>query len=159
MSTTLAHDGQENGCNGYDREINTELLLLSERAAVMPTSLAVGKSYELILNPQSEETMLAEPHRLSLDDASFAVILPLSLSTSAKYRISVSSESWVDVVKRIKETATYEVVPSTDFSGRFECKTLRKLVEYDLNHDDTYYLQLTGSPTSKIQIVITVVKA
>lgn len=152
---TIAHEAKDNSCGGYDRNVTQELELLSHDVNEMPTSLNIGKAYQIQLKPQTDIMMLAEPHRISLDDASFAVILPLEIPKTGDYRISVSAESWVDIVKKVDKNNAYEVVSSSDFNGRFECITLRKLVEYHLTENEHYFVQISGATSSNIKLLVT----
>ncbi len=154
-SISFAHEAENNGCDGYQQNVERELTLLSEQTTAMPTSLDIDTPYTLSLIPQNTVKLLAEPHRLSLDDASYAVIIPLDLKQSGDYRISISTEGWIDVVEKIANSDQYQVVASNDFGGRFECDVLRKLVDYSLDKDKHYFLQLSGATASSIKAVIT----
>lgn len=154
-SYSFAHEAKDNSCNGYDRNVSQELKLLSQDVSEIPAILNVGEAYQIKLKPQTGITLLAEPNRLSLDEASFAVILPLKIAKTGDYRISVSAESWIDIVKKIDKTDDYQIVSSHDFNGRFDCAVLRKLVEYQLDENDSYFLQITGATSSNIKLLVT----
>lgn len=152
--TTIA----SNNCDGYDRDVQAELNQLKaathlslERTSNFANKIDLSSVYLLTLSPQDTIRLRAEPHRLSLDDGSFAGLFAFTVPQDGKYRISASDEVWIDVVH---EQTTPEVLSSTAFSGQFECPTLRKLVEFDLQKDLPYILQLSGATAAQLKILI-----
>lgn len=154
-SYAIADEVKDNSCMSYDRNVTQELELLSHAIKATPTSISIKKAYQIQLAPQSDIIMLAEPNRISLDDASFALILPLDIPKTGDYRVSISSEAWIDVIKNTDKNNKYEVVSSNDFTGHADCKILRKLVEFSLDKNEQYFLQLSGATSSNITILVT----
>jgi hypothetical protein len=66
---------------------------------------------------------------------------------AAIYKITLSSESWIDVVQN------GHAVKSSGFSGAVGCEGIRKSVKFDLAAQP-FTLQLSGAPANTIRIVV-----
>jgi len=88
------------------------------------------------------------PERAPNSAASFAGFIQASPpSRAATYKITVSSESWIDVVQ------DGHTVKSAAFSGATGCEGVRKSVKFDLAARP-FTLELSDVPTNSIRIVV-----
>jgi hypothetical protein len=144
---THRHEGgDDQGCDAYEADVGMDLALLGgDRAELtagdapggMP-EMQVAEGYRVTLVPQQDMTFPVDPTRHMLAEGAFAGLMAFEVPVAGSYRISLSDDSWVDVV------ADGEALESTDFSGRHACADLRKWVSYDLEPGRTYTLMLSG---------------
>ena len=88
------------------------------------------------------------PERAPRSPASFAGLVQVSAPTKAAiYKITTSSESWIDVVQDGR------TVKSSAFSGAVGCEGIRKSVKFDLAAKP-FTLQLSGVPANTIRVVV-----
>jgi hypothetical protein len=88
------------------------------------------------------------PGRAPKTPASFAGFVQVSApAKAATYKITTSSESWIDVVQ------DGHTVKSSDFSGAVGCEGIRKSVKFNLTAQP-FTLQLSGAPADSIRVVV-----
>jgi hypothetical protein len=88
------------------------------------------------------------PERAPKSPASFAGFVQVSAPPrAATYKITLSSESWIDVVQN------GHAVESSGFSGAVGCEGIRKSVKFDLAAQP-FTLQLSGAPANTIRVVV-----
>jgi hypothetical protein len=88
------------------------------------------------------------PERVPKSPASFAGFVQVSApSKAATYKITTSSESWIDVVQ------DGHTVKSSAFSGAVGCEGIRKSVKFNLAAQP-FTLQLSGAPADSIRVVV-----
>jgi hypothetical protein len=88
------------------------------------------------------------PERAPKSPASFAgFVQVLAPPKTATYKITLSSESWIDVVQ------DGHTVKSSGFSGAVGCEGIRKSVKFDLAAQP-FTLQLSGAPANTIRVVV-----
>lgn len=88
------------------------------------------------------------PERTPKSAASFAGFVQVSAPPkAATYKITLSAESWIDVVQ------DGHTVRSSAFSGAIGCEGVRKSVKFELA-PQPFTLQLSGAPTDSIRIVV-----
>jgi hypothetical protein len=88
------------------------------------------------------------PERAPKSPASFAGFVQVPAPPkAATYKITLSSESWIDVVQN------GHAVKSSGFSGAVGCEGIRKSVKFDLAAQP-FTLQLSGAPANTIRVVV-----
>jgi hypothetical protein len=88
------------------------------------------------------------PERAPKSTASFAGFVQVSAPPKiATYKITLSSESWIDVVQ------DGNTVKSSGFTGAVGCEGIRKSVKFNLAAQP-FTLQLSGAPADSIRVVV-----
>jgi hypothetical protein len=88
------------------------------------------------------------PERAPKSPASFAGFVQVSApSKAATYTITLSAESWIDIVQ------DGHAVKSSGFSGAVGCEGIRKSVKFYLAAQP-FTLQLSGAPANTIRVVV-----
>jgi hypothetical protein len=88
------------------------------------------------------------PERAPKSPTSFAGFVQVSAPPkAATYKITLSSESWIDVVQ------DGHALKSSGFSGALGCEGIRKSVKFDLAAQ-AFTLQLSGAPANTIRVVV-----
>lgn len=148
-------------CENYPQDVTRDVaMLLAEgeplvSAADAGTELpqvSLSRHHVVRLHPQAEVNFSTPPSRVMLADGSFAGIMSFRVAESGSYRISLTGETWVDVL------VDGEHLDARAFAGRTACKPLRKLVEYVLEADTQYTLLLSGGSTETLGMLIHVVE-
>ena len=80
----------------------------------------------------------------------FAGLLELTVPADGIYRISASSRTWIDVLDR--ETAVARVRPTHRLH---RCGHVHKSVEFSLRKGGSYWLEVSGSESPVISLIIT----
>lgn len=80
----------------------------------------------------------------------FAGLLELTVPADGIYRISASSRTWIDVLDR--ETAVARVRPTHRLH---RCGHVHKSVEFSLRKGGSYWLEVSGSDSPVISLIIT----
>jgi hypothetical protein len=112
-------------------------------------SILPGRLYAVALQPQEALRFPAAPSKKMLADGASAGLLKLRIAEAGRYRISVDTGLWLDVVRDGK------LVESHDFQGITECKAPRKIVLYDLPAGIDVYLQASASSASSVRLSVT----
>lgn len=100
------------------------------------------------LLPFADAKLPAAPKRAPKSPSSFAGFLQVPAPAhAATYKITLSSEGWIDVVQNGK------AVKSTAFSGATGCAGVRKSVKFMLAVQP-FTIELSGVPASTIAIAI-----
>jgi hypothetical protein len=108
----------------------------------IPFAAAIG------LNTFADAKLPFPPERAPKSPASFAGFVQVATPPkAATYKITLSSESWIDVVQN------GHAVKSSAFSGAVGCAGLRKSVKFDLAAQP-FTLQLSGAPADTIRVVV-----
>lgn len=112
-----------------------------------------GRRYDMRLHPQAEVALAARPAKPMLDDAATAGLLTFTVPEDGRYRVSITTGHWIDVVD------AGQVVPSLDFQGRRGCPLVHKIVEFELQAGRDLVLQFAGGAVDEAGVVITRVAA
>jgi hypothetical protein len=110
--------------------------------------IAPERLYELTLTPQNQVTFPLAPGKKALTDGAFAGVAQVRITTPGRYRVSLDGPFWIDVVANGKLLAT------TNFTGNHQCKSLRKLVEFELPAGQVL-LQLSGAGQERVRVALT----
>ncbi|HTE41808.1 MAG TPA: hypothetical protein VK629_13335 [Steroidobacteraceae bacterium] len=157
LTVPAAHPADD-PCTKFTWDVKNELAVMNQSANAVTVAtkagasvpqLEVGKLYELQLAAQNKVTFAAKPAKPTLDDGGQAGLVKFKTDEAGRYRISVTSGHWIDVVDGAL------VIASRDFQGMRGCERPRKIVEYELAAARDLVLQLSGSTDAKITLAIT----
>lgn len=144
-------------CESYDQDVRGDIALLQQDARALTAAadggaalpaVEVVQHYAATLYPQGEVKFTVEPSRVMLADGSFAGHVGFSVPVTGRYRIGLTSESWVDVL------IDGDYLDAAAFAGRVGCKPLRKLVDYQLEAGKSYVLMLSGGSQEVMGVAI-----
>lgn len=145
-------------CTRFTWNVSHELAVMRHEpqklaAATKPTGnvprLQVNQSYELVLASQKNVTFAVTPGKPTLPDNANAGIVRFRTNTAGRYRVSITSAHWIDVVD------ANALITSRDFQGARGCERPRKIVEYDLPAGRELTLQLSGGSEAAVIIAVT----
>jgi hypothetical protein len=125
------------------------LLAASADPKVNPVRLDEGKHFAATLLPQGSVAFAAPPARQPRSENPTAGLLFFKSSHAGRYRISLSSHHWIDVLDGGK------FIDSRSHEGRNGCATLSKAVEFELPAHRDLVLQLSGDSAATIDVVVT----
>ena len=141
------------GCDKFKWPLDKERSLLTSKDA--PT-LASGTSVKsslpvaviVTLVPFADAKLPAAPERAPKLPGSFAGFIQMSApERDGVYKISLSSEAWIDVVQG------GHFLKSVSFSGATGCAGIRKSVKFDLKAEP-FAIQVSNVPANSIGLAI-----
>jgi len=143
-------------CAHFAWNVSRELALFASKASnasagrdkTQAPLIPAGQLYELSLSPQGQVTFPMAPAKKGLADGAYAGLVQVSIPSAGLYRVSLDGPFWIDVI------AEGKLLASTDFTGNHECKSLRKLVEFQLPAGKVL-VQLTGAPRDRVRLTVT----
>ena len=149
------------GCSTFTWDVSNELAVLQSpatagvagRGGEDKVRIELDRRYDVRLYPQSEVMLAAPPAKPMLDDAATAGLLVFTVPADGRYRVSITTGHWIDVVD------AGQVVASLDFQGRRGCPLVRKIVEFELEAGRELVLQFAGGSVDEAGVVITPVAA
>ena len=153
------HTQHPTGCGAYDIDISAELRMLGETGAPAAASatkadsgavIAIRTVYLLALKPQPSVALAVPPRRHVLEEGAHAGMVSFEVPQDGTWRVSLDKETWVEVVG-----PDGLAVKSSRFQGREGCPPMRKLVEFPLEGDTLYTLQLSGGVDAQIKVLVT----
>jgi hypothetical protein len=119
------------------------------RDAASAPVLESDRLYELSLAPHEQVRLAAAPAGKSHGaDSGYAGLVRLRISVAGSYRVSVGTQTWVDVV------SGRMLIASSDFAAQHGCDAPHKIVQYDLQ-PGTFLLQFTGSTSEHVRALLT----
>jgi hypothetical protein len=141
------------GCDKFKWPLEKErALLTSSTIAAAPsgaqTPQPIRTAVKLSLVPFASAKLPIAPERAPKSPDSFAGWLQMAAPAAGEYKVSVSSNAWIDVVQNGK------LVKSGAFSGALGCEGIRKSVKFTLAATP-FSVQVTGVPNDSIAIVVT----
>jgi molybdate transport system substrate-binding protein len=145
-------------CSGFTWDISRVRAVLSETAqpliaAVRPDKdlpqIEPERPYEVKLADQNGVTFVVKPGKAASADDPHAGLVRFRVERAGRYRISISSGHWIDIVEGT------QVISSTDFQGQHGCERPHKIVEYELPARRNLTIQLSGSPDAQVTVVVT----
>ena len=147
----LAQAQEGSGCNGFKWPLDHERaeLVRADKAA-LPNggALAYDIPMTLELQPLSAAGLPKAPERAPKSPSAFAGHFTLAAPAKAgAYRVTISSEGWVDVL----DGGAY--LHPIAFTGAKDCEGARKSVEFDLP-DRPLALQFSGVPKDQISVIV-----
>ena len=153
LASASAAAQEPSGCDKFKWPLD------KERATLNGTDLPKVNSGERItwpipfaatisLSKLADAKLPFPPERAPKSPASFAGFVQVSAPPkAATYKITLSAESWLDVVQ------DGHTVKSSAFSGAAGCEGVRKSVKFELA-PQPFTLQLSGAPADSIRIVV-----
>lgn len=156
-----AHAADADPCSTFSWDVSHERAVMqqspqmvnaAQKAEAMPL-FELSKLYELKLAPQAGVAFQAKPAKPALEDGSQAGLVRFRTMKAGRYRVSITSGHWIDVVDGTQP------VKSRDFQGQRGCERPHKIVEFELVAGHDYTLQFSGSTTAQVLVAITPVAA
>ncbi len=117
-------------------------------AAAIP-SIPVGVRRDIELLPHAEVQFAAPPQQDRGGPDKFSGLVRIQVERPGLYRVSAGNGLWLDLVEGGK------VVPSAAFEMQTGCDRIFKSVAYRLDKPGLLLLQLSGSPTKLVPILVT----
>jgi hypothetical protein len=157
VSCAFAHDPPPGGCGAFPDDVAHELVVMRAPAiplnavagaATPPPELALDKHYAISLVAQNQVHLRAKAARDAKTGASRAGVFQFEVPVSGRYRVSITSRHWIDIVDG--ET----VVVSVNHHGP-GCDLVHKIVEFDLSSGRSLILQLSGQDDAIVGLAIT----
>jgi hypothetical protein len=156
-----AHAAEASGCLGFKWDVTHEVALMKGAgqpvaAATQPGSgvpeLKIDSLYVVKLADQSVMKFAAVPGKGGAAAAARAGLVQFRVSRAGRYRVSITSGHWMDVI------ADEKPIASVDYQGHTGCERPRKIVEFELPADKALILQFSGSDDSTVTLAITAAK-
>jgi hypothetical protein len=152
-----AHDPPVDGCSSSTVDVSRELALM--RAPAVPVTavpgqgskmpvLVLDKHYAISLIAQKDVAFRVKPANPARKKSPRGGILLLEVPSAGRYRISITSRHWIDVLDGNSRLA------SAAHHGP-ECELLHKVVEFDLPAGRPLTLQLSGRDDAIVGLAIT----
>jgi hypothetical protein len=147
-------------CTRFTWDVSRELTVMQQTpralaAAVKPGAdvpqIEAERLFEVKLALQSAVTFVAKPGKPTRVDGAHAGLVRFRVEKAGRYRVSISSGHWIDVVDGSR------LMSSRDFQGQHRCQRPHKIVEFDLPADRDLTLQFSGSTDAQIIVAITAV--
>lgn len=157
--SVLAQD--QDPCAKFTWDVTQELAVMKQSpkpitAAVKTGSdvpqLSLGALYSLKLAKQDGVSFITKPAKPTLDDGAQAGLVKFHTANAGRYRVSITSGHWLDVLDGDKSVA------SKDFQGQRGCERPRKIVEFELPAAHDFALQFSGSTDAEVIVAVTAVK-
>ncbi len=148
------------GCDTFSWDVSRELAALSGTPEPVSAGaggvdggprIALETLYQVRLLPQAEVTLAARPGKPMLDDDARAGLLMFQVPADGRYRVSITTGHWIDVVDDGR------IIASLDFQGRRGCALVHKIVEFQLPAGRDLVLQFAGGAAEASGVVITAV--
>jgi len=145
-------------CAGFTWDISRVRAVLSETAQPLVAAVRPDKDlpqieperpYEVKLADQKGVTFVVKPGKAASADDPHAGLVRFRVERAGRYRISISSGHWIDIVEGT------QVISSTDFQGQHGCKRPHKIVEYELPARRNLTIQLSSAPDAQVTVAVT----
>ena len=116
------------------------------RTAATATAIIVGQGAQATFSPAAAVTPPA-PTAKPVATNSSAGLLAFTAPAAGRYRVALGAAAWVEVV------AGGKALTAVAHGHGPACSPVRKMVDFDLPAE-RYLLQLSGSPTSTLGIMV-----
>jgi hypothetical protein len=156
-----AHAAEASGCLGFKWDVTHEVALMKGagqpvEAATQPGAgvpeLKIDTLYVVKLADQSVVKFAGVPGKSAAAAGARAGLVQFRVSRAGRYRVSITSGHWMDVI------ADEKPIASVDYQGHTGCERPRKIVEFELPADQALVLQFSGSDDSTVTLAITAAK-
>ena len=145
-------------CTQFKWDVTHELAVMKQSPQPLVAALRAGKVpqleldklYVLKLASQANVTFVTKPAKAAPDDGGQAGLARFRTTKAGRYRVSLTSAHWLDVLDGEKAIA------SRDFQGQRGCDRPRKIVEFELPAEHEFTLQFSGSE-AEVMAAITAV--
>ena len=150
----------DEGCGAFTWNLAREFAAMNQPAILLaasadqkvnPQRLAEGRHVAVTLVPQNSVSFVTAPGRERKSDNPTAGLLFFKSGHAGRYRISLTSRHWIDVLDGGKP------IESVSHEGRNGCELLRKVVEFELPAGRELVLQLSGDAAATAGILVTAV--
>jgi hypothetical protein len=149
----------KSGCEAFTWDVSHELAVLEKPAKPIaastdvkkPALLELDQRYAVRLAPQGSVHFAAKPGR-QLADGAEGGMLSFHTPKAGRYRISLTTGHWLDVVDG------GNIIVSREFQAQHGCEKVRKILEFELSGNKDFVLQLSGGMDASVGIAITQVK-
>jgi hypothetical protein len=157
LLANCAHSHTPESCATYTWDLAKEFsalrapgksIVAEGRATTRKRWLATGKRYDATLRPQTKVAFVTTPARSRDPESSAAGLLFFRSAEAGRYRISLSTHHWIDLVDGSGP------IRSAAHEGRSGCD-LHKVVEFDLPARRAITIQLSGAEPGRVSVVIT----
>ena len=151
LASSAALAEEPHGCDKFAWSIAKAQQLLAKPTAPtsVPADRDTGIAVSLPLKPLADAGLKFPPERKPTDPKSFAGSVEFAgAKQAASYAVTLSAGAWIDVVQAGK------YLKPVAFSGALDCAGVRKSVKFAIG-PDPFTLQLSGVPSSSINVVIT----
>ena len=148
------------GCDSFTWDVSHELDVLGKPAKAVtagtdgkkPVRLDLDQHYTVKLSPQGTVHFAVKPGKPMLADGAQAGVLSFHTPKAGRYRISITTGHWLDVVDGPL------IVVSSDFQGQRGCEKVHKIVQFELSGNKDFVVQLSGATEANLDVAITQVK-
>jgi molybdate transport system substrate-binding protein len=150
--------GDADPCTRFTWDVSRERAVMTQTPRAVAGAVRPGadvpqiepeKLYEVKLANQGTVTFVAKPGKAALTDGGHAGLVRFRVAKAGRYRISITSRHWIDVVDGT------QLVSSRDFQGQRGCERPHKIVEYELPAGRDLTLQFSGSTDAHVTVAIT----
>ena len=140
------------GCDKFKWPIEQERSLLINKAPNVASGSNVASALPVAvtvtLTPFADAKLPSPPERAPRLPASYAGFVQVAApARDGTYKISLSSEAWIDVVQ------AGHLIKSLTFSGATGCEGIRKSVKFELKAEP-FAVQLSNVPGNSIGLAI-----
>ena len=144
-------------CGGFRFDVSRELQLLRGPTESLAAGVAAasggkvteGRAYRVTLEPQRTVHFALKPEKPTVAEGSFAGLATYTAAKDGNLRVSLSEAAWIEGL------ADGKPLTSTSHSGGHNCKALRKAVQFDVKPNQSIVLELSGSATPHVNLLIT----
>jgi hypothetical protein len=154
----LGHSDAAKGCTAFSWDMTREFEVMGRPAKAVealeiggPNSarLLLDEHYSLALPPEDRARFAMAPARAARGSAPRGGSAAFTVAKSGRYRVSISSRHWIDVI------ADGKALESLDHQGNSQCELVRKAVEFEMPADRQLTLQLSGQDDAVVGLAIT----
>jgi hypothetical protein len=104
---------------------------------------------DVVLHPTNRVSLTAASKTAEKVEGTFAGLLLFSVPQDGNYRVSSDTALWMDVLDQDK------ALERTTLNRRIQCGRVHKSLGFGLKAGVKYWLQLSGSKTREVQVMIT----
>lgn len=158
FASVVAVAHTDGDCAAFSWDVSRELTVMRSPAqSVSETDAASGNAkalhldvhYTVHLAPQPGVKFVSAPDRAARSEAPRAAVLHFEVPTAGRYRVSISTRHWIDVIDSGRSLA------SAAHQGGTDCALLHKVVEFELPAGRDLALQLSGQDDAVVGLAIT----
>ena len=147
------------GCENYAKDLKHEFSIwenpipvISQRSEKESSTLLVDHLVRLELFPQAEVKLIATPEKtFPVEKTAYSGMSTFSVSKAGLYRVSVGKKLWLDLV----DADTKQSIKANSFEMQTGCSKILKTIEFKLDAQKKYVLQVSSSPDQKIDVLAT----
>ncbi|MGE4133947.1 MAG: hypothetical protein AB7F86_20085 [Bdellovibrionales bacterium] len=150
-------DEMQGNCENFAMDLSGEMRaweapaipLEAGRDLTSRTPLSTNKRIAFKLHPNKETKFLVKPEKSFPTKSPYAGIGLFRPMDTGIYRVSLGQKVWFDLIDK----RTGEVVPAKKFEMQTKCDKVFKAVEYVLQADKDYFVQVSSSPKPTVDLI------